>query len=67
MQIHDGVRSRRFWVTIACFVTFTGLLWFGKINAGVYSNLMIFFIGGFLASNWAEKRDVLKHANKSTD
>lgn len=51
----SGMRSRKFILAMTAAVSASVLVWFGKIDAGVYSSVMIADIGAYLTANVAQK------------
>lgn len=47
--------GRKFLATLAVVASASVLVWFSKIDAGVYSAVIIAVVGGFLTSNVVQK------------
>lgn len=52
----ERLKSRRFWLVVFAFITFTGLVIEGKIDQGTFERLTMGILGAFLASSYFEKR-----------
>ncbi len=48
-------RSRKFILVAAALASATALVWFGKIDGGVYSAVVIATVGAYIAGNVAQK------------
>ena len=51
----SGLASRKFILAMTAAVSASILVWFAKIDAGVYSAVMIATIGAYLAANVAQR------------
>lgn len=51
----SGLASRKFILAMTAAISATALAWFGKIDAGVYSVVMVADIGAYLTANVAQK------------
>lgn len=47
--------GRKFLMTLGCGVATTLLVWFGKIDGGVYATVIIATVGAYIAGNTAQK------------
>jgi hypothetical protein len=46
--------GRKFLITLGCGVATTALTWFGKIDGGVYSAVIIATVAAYIAGNAAQ-------------
>lgn len=49
-------RSRKFVMSMGVVISASVLVWFGRIDAGVYSAVVIAVVGGYLAANVTQKK-----------
>ena len=49
--------GRKFLIALLATLGNIGLVWFGKIEAGVYSTVSIAIIGAYIAGNVIQKKD----------
>jgi hypothetical protein len=52
---YEDLGGRRWLLTLAVLVTSTAVLWFGKIDAAVWRDVMIGIVGIYVAGNTAQK------------
>lgn len=58
MSTLQRVGGRKFLATIAAIASCTALAWFGKVDAGVYSVVMVATVGVYIAGNVTQKMAV---------
>lgn len=51
----SGVRSRKFILAMTSAISASVLVWFAKIDAGVYSVVMVATIGAYLTANVSQR------------
>jgi len=51
----DGVKSRKFILAVAVFAITSALLWFAKVDMGVWENITMVSVGGYMATNAVTK------------
>lgn len=56
-QTLQRLLSRKFLLAMASVLSCTVLVWFGKINDGVYSAVMLATVAAYLSANVLQKRD----------
>lgn len=54
-SVANRFTSRKFVLAVMAIQTVSALVWFGKIDAGVYSAVMIAVIGAYFAANVTQK------------
>ncbi len=47
----QGLKSRKLMLAVGVFVITTALLWYGKVDMGIWSNITIMSVGGYMATN----------------
>lgn len=50
-KIMQGLKSRKLMLAVGVFVITTVLLWFSKVDMGIWSNITIMSVGGYMATN----------------
>ena len=49
--------SRKFILAVLALVSATVLVWFGRIDGGVFSAVVIAAVGAYMTANWASEKD----------
>lgn len=49
------IGGRKFLATVVAIASCTALAWFGKVDAGVYSVVMVATVGAYIAGNVTQK------------
>ena len=49
--------SRKFILAVLALVSATVLVWFGRIDGGVFSAVVIASVGAYMTANWASEKD----------
>lgn len=59
-KLLKALGGRKFLVTLVSVLANSTLVWFGKIDPGVYSTVAIAVVGGYIAGNVFQNRDQTK-------
>ena len=49
--------SRKFILAVLALASSSALVWFGRIDGGVYSAVVIASVGAYMTANWATAKD----------
>ena len=51
----NGFKSRKLMLAVGVFAITTALLWFSKVDMGIWENITMVSVGGYMATNAVTK------------